>query len=149
MPLPVRIGAHPGHPVLADISRRHRPKSVPPEADGLVADINPALMEKILHIAQRGRKPNTEHHSQADDFRTGFEVAKRGAFGHAQTLRNRPARLKPVSSDRTSHWALGFFCLGDVILYLQKTVRRDRDRVNSRVDQYLREIRIVRRGLPA
>ena len=38
--------------------------------------------------------------AETDDLRTGFKVAKWGAFCHPLRLGNHPARLKLVSSDR-------------------------------------------------
>ena len=38
---------------LADLGGEHRAKPVPPEPDGLVADVDPALGQQILDVAQR------------------------------------------------------------------------------------------------
>jgi hypothetical protein len=76
-----------------DLGRKHRPKSIPPETDGFVADINAPLVKKILHIAKRKREPNMHHHRQADDFRAGFEIAKGAAFCHSKQLADGPARF--------------------------------------------------------
>ncbi len=56
-------------------------------------------MQQIFHVAQRQREPDIEHHRQANDFGTGFEVAKWIRFCHPTRLQNRPARLKLVLSD--------------------------------------------------
>jgi len=58
-------------------------------------------MGTSLCIAQRKRKPNIKHQSQAHDFRAGLEVTEWAAFCHPTRLRNHPARLKPVFSDKT------------------------------------------------
>jgi hypothetical protein len=50
MPLPVRIRLHPANPVSADLCRKHRTKSVPPDPHNFVADIDPALMQQIFYI---------------------------------------------------------------------------------------------------
>lgn len=50
-----------------DFSGEHRAKPVPPEPDRLVADIDAALVQQILDIAQRERKANVQHHRQSDD----------------------------------------------------------------------------------
>jgi len=71
-----------------------------------MADLDPALMQKIFDIPERKREPNVEHDCQADDFGAGFEIAKWTAFCHPAKLGCRPARLKPVSSDRTSWFSL-------------------------------------------
>ena len=42
---------------------------------------------------------NIKHHSQADDLRACFEAPEWGVFCHLERLRNRPARLKLVSSE--------------------------------------------------
>jgi hypothetical protein len=42
---------------------------VPPEPYGLVTDLDAAFMQKILDLAQRKRKPDIQHHREADDFR--------------------------------------------------------------------------------
>ena len=57
------------------------------------------LPQKILHVPQRKREPNVEHHRQVDDLWAALEVAERARFAHAPQLRNRPARLKPSSFD--------------------------------------------------
>ncbi|MDB9810039.1 creatininase family protein [Planktomarina temperata] len=57
-------------------------------------------MQQILDVPQRQREPDVHHYRQADDLGGRLEVAKRGAFCHGRTLNSRPARLKPVSSDR-------------------------------------------------
>lgn len=41
-----------------------------------MADINPALVEKILNISKRKRKANVERRRQANDFRARLEVLK-------------------------------------------------------------------------
>jgi len=64
-----------------------------------MADLDPALMQKIFDIPERKREPNVEHDCQADDFGAGFEIAKWTAFCHPAKLGCRPARLKPVSFD--------------------------------------------------
>jgi hypothetical protein len=102
MPLPIRVGAHPTDPISADFGGEHRPKSVSPEPDRLVADFDTALMQQVLHIPKRQWEPNVHHYRQADDFGTGFEIPKGGALCHPAKLFRRPARLKPICSDRTS-----------------------------------------------
>ena len=48
MPAPLRIAAHVRDPLLANLGGEHRPKPIPPETDGLVADVDPALGQEIL-----------------------------------------------------------------------------------------------------
>ncbi len=66
-----------------------------------MTDVDASLMQQILHIPERQRKPDIEHHRQADDLGAGLEVLERGTLGHDQKLRKPPARLKPSSSDIT------------------------------------------------
>ena len=73
---------------------------MPPEPDSFVADIDAALMEQVLDVPKRKRKPDIEHHREADDLGAGLEVAEGGSFAHLATLRNRRALLKTVSSDK-------------------------------------------------
>jgi len=81
-------------PVFAGI-----PSNAPPACFGYVAIDVVRIVEQILDVPQRERKPNVEHHSQADDLGVGLKVLERGAFCHERRLVSRPARLKPVSSD--------------------------------------------------
>src|SRR5271166_1555738 len=43
MPAPLRIAAHMRDASLADLGGEHRAKPVPPEPDGLMADVDPEL----------------------------------------------------------------------------------------------------------
>ena len=40
-----------------------------------MADLDASLMQQILDIAKRKRKPDTEHYRQAEDLWAGVEVA--------------------------------------------------------------------------
>jgi len=53
MPLPVRIATHPARPFPTNLGCEQRAKSVPPEPDCLVTDIDPAFVEQIFHVPQR------------------------------------------------------------------------------------------------
>jgi len=44
---------HPLDPSLADIIGEHRSEPVPPEADGLVADVDAPFMEQIFDVSKR------------------------------------------------------------------------------------------------
>ena len=59
---------------------------MPPEPHGVVAKIDAALMKQILHVPKRQRKPDVQHHCQADDLGARLEVLERGTFGHDRTL---------------------------------------------------------------
>ena len=52
MPAPVRIRMVLNAP-FADLHRKHRAKTVPPEPYRLVADIDASFMKKILDLPQR------------------------------------------------------------------------------------------------
>jgi hypothetical protein len=53
MPAPGREGAPPFNAFPADLGRKHWAEAVPPETDGLVADVDPALVEEVLDVPQR------------------------------------------------------------------------------------------------
>ena len=67
-----------------------------------MAYIYTPLMKKVLHIPERQRKSDVQHHRQADNLTARFEIAKWVSFGHPARLRNHPARLKSVSFDSTA-----------------------------------------------
>ena len=69
MPAPLRMDAHLRDAPPADLGGEHRAEPVPPEPDGLVADVDPALGQQILDVAQRQRVSDVHHHDQADDLR--------------------------------------------------------------------------------
>ena len=58
-------------------------------------------MQQVLDIAKRQRKPDVEHHRQADDLRARLKVAEEGRFCHVGRLAGRPCRLNRSSSDNT------------------------------------------------
>ncbi len=41
-----------------------------------MADIDASLVQQIFDIPQGKRKPDVQHHRQADDLWTGFEILK-------------------------------------------------------------------------
>ena len=92
--------SHPFDPALPDLGRKHWPEALPPEPDRFMADLNAALMQQILDVAERQRETDVQHHRQADDLGTGFEPLEWTVFGHWQTLASTRPRLKPSSSDR-------------------------------------------------
>jgi hypothetical protein len=61
---PVRIAAHVRDASLTNLGGERRAKPVPPEPDVLVADLDPALSQQILDIAQRQRVSHVHHHDQ-------------------------------------------------------------------------------------
>ena len=53
MPSPVRVTTRPIDPFSTDLRCEHRGKSVPPETDSFVVDINASLVRHDFHISQR------------------------------------------------------------------------------------------------
>ena len=84
MPAPLRIAAHVRDASLTNLGGEHRAKPVPPEPDGLVADVDPALGQQILDVAQRQRVSHVHHHDQTDDLWRAVEISER--IAHAPTL---------------------------------------------------------------
>jgi hypothetical protein len=76
VPAPLRIAAHRRDPLLSDLGGEHRAKPVPPEPDGLVADVDPALGQQILDIAQRQGVSHVHHHHQPDDLGRTVEISE-------------------------------------------------------------------------
>ncbi len=101
MPLPVRVCAHLVNSFTADFSGEHRAKSVPPETNCFVADVDAALMQKIFYVSQRQRKANIQHDGEADNLRAAVEIFEWVFFNHEDRLRKRPARLNSNPSDKT------------------------------------------------
>src|SRR6056297_9733 len=97
---PPAAGFHTVDPALADLGGEHRAEAMPPEPEGLMADVDAALMEQILDVPERQREPYVKHHGQADNLRARLEVAERAAFLHGKRLPAALPRLKPSSSDR-------------------------------------------------
>ena len=62
---------------LTNLGGEHRAKPVPPEPDGLVADVDPALGQQILDVAQRQRVSHVHHHDQTDDLWRAVEISER------------------------------------------------------------------------
>jgi hypothetical protein len=48
-------------PLLANLGGERRPKPIPPETYGLLADADPALGQEILYIPQRQRVLHVHH----------------------------------------------------------------------------------------
>jgi len=62
-----------------------------------MADIDAALEQNVLDLAQRQRIPDIHHHRQADDFGRRVEITEQ--ISHPQRLRTGLASLKPIWSD--------------------------------------------------
>ena len=72
---------------------------MPPESHSFMADIDAAFVQQIFHISKGQRERDVQHHRQADDLRTGFEITKRESFVYPKKLRNRLTRLNLFCSD--------------------------------------------------
>jgi hypothetical protein len=80
-----------------DLCGEHRAEPVPPEPYRLVADINTALEQQVLDLAQRQRVPDIHHHREANDFGRTIEIVE-GIF-YPLRLGSITRRLKPLYSD--------------------------------------------------
>src|SRR5271170_3827769 len=81
MPPPLGEAAQMRNPLLSDLCREHRAKSVPPKSDSLMADVDPALGQQILNVAQRQWVSHVHHHDQTDHFRRAVEISERVVHG--------------------------------------------------------------------
>ena len=70
---------------LPDLRHEHRTEPVPPQPHRLMADIDAALEQNVLDLAQRQRIPDIHHHRQADDFGRRVEITEQ--ISHPQRLR--------------------------------------------------------------
>jgi hypothetical protein len=86
--------------MLSNLGCKQRTKSVPPEPDGLIADVDPLLVKKVLDVPQRKRKPDIHHDGKVDDLGAGAKVPEGAAFGHLGKPLARRARLNFHRSDR-------------------------------------------------
>jgi hypothetical protein len=80
-----------------------------------VADVDGALVQQVLDIAERKGKANVHHDRKADDLRATVKTLERVGFRHEQRLRNHPARLRKICSDNASllNWRRQFACQND------------------------------------
>ena len=84
MPAPMGVGPHVLNPLAADLAGEHRAEPVPPQTHRLVADIDPALEQQVLDIAQRERVADVHHDHQPDHLRGAVKLAERVLrLGHA------------------------------------------------------------------
>src|SRR3984885_5071947 len=83
-PVPLRTGTHVRVSSLTNLGGEHRAKPVPPEPDGLMADVDPALGQQILDVAQRQGVSPVHHHDQTDDLWRAVEISER--IAHAPRL---------------------------------------------------------------
>ena len=79
--------SHPAGAISADLGGEHRAKSIPPEPDCFVTDIDPTLVQQVFDIPERERKPNVEHHRQdREPDEVVFEKLIGGIFGGYEPL---------------------------------------------------------------
>jgi hypothetical protein len=104
VPAPVRVCTLLLDTFRADFSGKNRAKSISPAPQSFVADVDPALVQQVLDIAERKWKSNVHHDRQADDLGAAMKVLEGVCFRHQRRLRNRPARLKQIYSDKAD-WA--------------------------------------------
>src|SRR6056297_3357481 len=90
---------HPLDAALADLRPQHRAEAEPPEPDGLVTDVDAALVEQVLDISQREREAHVQHNGQTDDLPAAVEILEGVFLAHPRKLWNRPARLNQLLSD--------------------------------------------------
>ena len=60
MPTPM-ARLHPLDTPLADLRGKHWPEPMPPEPHRLMADVDAALVQKVLDVSQRQREPDIHH----------------------------------------------------------------------------------------
>ena len=68
---------HPIRPLLADLGREHRPEPVQPEPHRLVADVDAALEQQVLHVSKRQRVLDVHHHYEPGHLWSWIEPAER------------------------------------------------------------------------
>ena len=92
MPLPLRDLAHEAGPADPDLAGEHRPEPVHPEPHTLMANVDAALMQQVLNIAERQREADIHHHRKLDDLGRCLEVAE-WISGHGASLDPSPCPL--------------------------------------------------------
>jgi len=66
IPFPMAETAHSAHTLPPNIGRKHRAKTIPPQPHRLVADVNAAFEQQILHVPKRQRETHIHQHDKAD-----------------------------------------------------------------------------------
>ncbi len=77
MPPPMGELAHCLNPFPTDLAGEHRTKSVPPKPDRLMANIDAAIVQKVLDLTERKREADVHHHDRSDHLRRAVEPSKR------------------------------------------------------------------------
>jgi hypothetical protein len=86
VPPPVTEGPHRQDPAFPDLSRKNRLEPVPSRQHRIMHDVDAAFVEQTLHIPQRQRVANMQHHHETDDLGHGLEVAKNAGATHPVRL---------------------------------------------------------------
>jgi hypothetical protein len=68
VPAPLRDLTQIAGSAFSDHACEQASKAIDPKPDALMADIDTALMEQILDVAQREREADVHHHRELDDF---------------------------------------------------------------------------------
>jgi hypothetical protein len=66
MPSPVAKAPHPVDALATEVAGEQRAEPVPSQPSRFVADINPALKQRIFQVSQRQREAHRPQHSQPD-----------------------------------------------------------------------------------
>ena len=76
--------AHVLNPLAADLSGEHRAEPVPPEPDGLMADVDAPLEQEVFDVSEGDWVSDLHRDDEPDDFQRAVERAKRvRGFGRA------------------------------------------------------------------
>lgn len=84
-------------PSFADLGSEQRAEAVPPETDGLMADINAPFEQDVFNSAKRQRIASVHHDRETDYLGRTVEAAER--ISHLRTLRSDAQPLKSDCSD--------------------------------------------------
>ena len=71
---------------LADLTREHWAKPVPPIAYCFVTNIDASFMQQVFYIAKRERKSDIHHHSEMDNLGRCLKIAEGIVVLHPKTL---------------------------------------------------------------
>jgi hypothetical protein len=100
VPAPLWPGSKPVRAYRADSCGKTGPKPLYSKPDRPVADVDAALVQKILDTPQRQRKAHIEHNCEANDLGAAVKLFERVGSGHEAMPRGGPARLNRIASDK-------------------------------------------------
>ena len=86
VPSTIRVRTHLLDTFTADFCGGHWAKSILPVPHRFVADVDAALVQQVLDIAERKGKANVHHDRQADDLWPAVKALERVCFRHKQRL---------------------------------------------------------------